>query len=314
MSGDGEKPIVTTVITSYNHRAYIRDAVDSALRQNVPFRHEILLSDDGSTDGTADVMAEYAAKHPGVVRDVSTKTNRGISANMRDCLGAARGEYVAILEGDDYWSDERKLSAQVGFLRENPSSPMVFSRTEICDSDGGGLRRARIQNGLPRLLRGRDIFNAGSSSVILNFSSCMFRRALLVDLPDVLWTPRLSEIALCFHLERLGPIGYMERPMSVYRQHAEGTFAGEGAIGRLRQEIACRRVARRVCAPEYVADFDREIASREEELSLRLACEADGRKWCGCRAVALRLRSALRCFRENGLGYTLRRIFRGWRY
>ena len=104
MSGDGEKPIVTTVITSYNHRAYIRDAVDSALRQNVPFRHEILLSDDGSTDGTADVMAEYAAKHPGVVRDVSTKTNRGISANMRDCLGAARGEYVAILEGDDYYA------------------------------------------------------------------------------------------------------------------------------------------------------------------------------------------------------------------
>lgn len=314
MRAEGELPLVTTVVTSYNHEAYVREAVDSALRQSGSFRHEILLSDDGSTDGTAAVMAEYAAKFPRIVRNVSTRANRGISANLRECFATARGEYVAILEGDDRWCDEAKLSLQIEFLCEHPSAPMVFSRSEICDSDGGGIRRARIQDGLPGLLRGRDAFNAGSSNVVLNFSSCMFRRTALANLPEVLWLPRLSEIALFFHLERSGPIGYIERPMSIYRQHAAGTFAGEGAIGRLQQEIACRKAARSVCAPEYVTDFDREIKSREDELSLRLACRGDGGMRHVGRVLALRFRSALKCFRENGLRYTLRRIFLGRRY
>ena len=312
MRSDGETPLVTTIITSYNHEAYVRDAIDSALRQRGPFRHEVLLSDDGSTDGTAAVMAEYAERFPHVVRNISSRANRGISANLRECFATARGEYVAILEGDDRWSDEAKLSTQIKFLLEHPSAPMVFSRSEICDSDGGGIRRARIQDGLPGLLRGRDVFNAGSSNVILNFSSCMFRRTVLIDLPEVLWVPRLSEIALFFHLEKFGPIGYIERPMSVYRQHVAGTFAGERAIGRLRQEIACRKIARSVCAPEYVADFDREIRSREDELSLRLECDG-GMRHFG-RVLALRFRSALKCYRENGFRYSLRRTFWGRRY
>lgn len=311
MSVDAETPLVTTVVTSFNHVAYIRRAVDSALGQSGPFRHEILLSDDGSTDGTAAVMAEYAAKFPDVVRNVSSKSNRGISANMRECFEAARGEYVAILEGDDYWSDERKLSAQIDFLKGHPMSPMVFSRVKICDSDGGGIRRARIQDGLPDLLSGRDIFNTGSSSVVLNFSSCLFRRAVLQGLPDAIWEPRLSEIALCFYLERRGPIGYIAKPMSVYRQRADGTFAGDGAVGRLRQEIACRKAARRVCAHEYVADFDREIEAREDELSFRLSSDRGIGRFS--RVAVLKLRSAAKCLRENGLKYTLRRIFTGRR-
>ena len=314
MSVDGEMPFVTTVVTSCNHVKYVREAVDSALRQTGPFRHEILLFDDGSTDGTADVMAEYAVRFPAMIRDMSTKSNRGISENMKACFAAARGEYVAVLEGDDYWSDIHKLATQVDFLRKHPSAPMVFSRSGICDQDGKGLRFARIQEGLPELLSGRDIFNAGSSSVIINFSSCMFRRIALQNLPEVLWEHRLSELALCFHLERSGPIGYIGKPMSVYRQHASGTFTGNGAVGRLRQEIACRMAARCVCAPAYVDDFSREIASREEELSLRLECEvATG--MCRIRqAFVIGIHSLLKCLRENGLKYTLRRIFLGRRY
>ena len=311
MPVDAEMPLVTTVVTSFNHEAYVRKAVDSALGQSGPFRHEILLSDDGSTDGTAAVMAEYSAKFPDVIRNVSSKFTRGISANMRECFEAARGEYVAILEGDDYWSDAHKLAAQIDFLKGHPASPMVFSRVEMCDSDGGGIRCARIQDGLPELLSGRDIFATGSSSVVLNFSSCLFRRTALQDLPDAIWEPRLSEIALCFHLERRGPIGYIARPMSVYRQRDGGTFAGDGTVGRLRQEIDCRKAARRVCAPEYVADFDREISAREDELSLRLSSgDGPGRL---SRVAVLKLRSAAKCLRENGLKYTLRRIFTGSR-
>ena len=84
MSVDAETPLVTTVVTSFNHVAYIRRAVDSALGQSGPFRHEILLSDDGSTDGTAAVMAEYAAKFPEVVKNISSKSTRGFDPLASD--------------------------------------------------------------------------------------------------------------------------------------------------------------------------------------------------------------------------------------
>lgn len=309
----GHLPLITTVITSYNHRDYIAEAIESAMRQEGPFRREIIVSDDGSTDGTAEIAADFAEKFPHLVRNASSAVNVGISANMRKCFAEARGDYVAVLEGDDFWSCRDKLARQLAFLAAHAECPMAFSRTTILDANGV-KRYSRIQESLPALLTGRDMFAAGSSSVILNFSSCIFRASALRDLPGVLWSYRLSEIALAFYLERRGPIGYLPEPMSVYRQHATSEFTGAGFIGRRRQEIACREIARQVCAPEYVADFDREIARIDDVIRRRLEhVDKPSCRTCGWVAVDV-FRNALRCYRENGLAYTLRRIFFGRQY
>ena len=252
-------PMVTTLITTYNHKNYIAEAIESAMNQEGPFRREIVISDDGSKDGTAEIIADYARRYSHLVRNVSQPINRGVSANVRNALLAVRGEFVATLEGDDYWVDDRKLAKQLAFLQRHAECPMVFSRLFIRKDTRPALHRLAIQESLPELMTGRDFFNTGSSSVIINFSCCLFRCSAFTDIPACLWEPRLSEIALAFHLERKGPIGYMAEPMSVYRIHDGGVWQGASFVGRRLQEIDCRKLAIRVCDPRYVDDFKNEI-------------------------------------------------------
>lgn len=308
----GRLPLITTVITSYNHRDYIAEAIESAMRQEGPFRREIIVSDDGSTDGTGEIVADYAARFPHLIRTISSTANVGISANMRKCFAEACGDYVAVLEGDDFWPCRDKLARQLAFLTEHTECPMAFSRTTILDVNGK-RRYAKIQENLPVFLTGRDMFAAGSSSVILNFSSCIFRASALRELPEVLWSYRLSEIALAYYLEQKGPIGYLPEPMSVYRQHGTSVFTGAGFVDRRRQEVACREIARQVCDPKYVADFDREIARIDDVICRCLTEDKPSSRMQG-RPVVDVLHNALRCYRENGLRYTLRRIFFGRQY
>ena len=301
----GHLPLITTVITSYNHRKYIAEAIESAMRQEGPFRREIVVSDDGSADGTAEIVAEYAAKYPHIIRNVSSAANAGISANMRKCFAEARGDYVAVLEGDDIWTSRDKLARQLSFLQEHDSCPMVFSRIIVRDEGKGFDRKLRIQDDLPPLMSGRDFFVAGSSSVIINFSCCLFRRSSLQDLPERIWKPRLSEIALAFHLERRGPIGYLETPLSVYRVHSGSTWSGAAFLNRRRQEVACRETAMKVCDSRYVEDFRKEIERIGEVIALQ-ACSMPAKwrflspdwYWGLCRRCR-------QCVKDNGWKYTV---------
>ena len=272
----GHLPLVTTAVITYNHKPYIAAALDSALRQNGPFRREIIVSDDGSTDGTAEIVSEYARRYPHLIRNISEKTNVGISANVRRCLVAAKSDFIAPLEGDDYWTDDEKLARQIGFLTDHPECPMVFSRVAVRNDTSPVLRYLRSQDRLPELMTGRDFFNTGSSSVIVNFSCCLFRRESLHDLPECIWLPRLSEIALAFYLERRGPIGFMSDPMSVYRMHTGSVWQGADFTARRLQEINCRKTALRVCDPRYADDFKGEIVRINEVRNRRMLLRGEG--------------------------------------
>lgn len=270
-------PLITTAIITFNHKPYIAAALESAMRQNGAFRREIIVSDDGSTDGTAEIVSEYARRYPHLIRNISEKTNVGISANVRRCLAVAKGDFIAPLEGDDYWTDDEKLARQIGFLMDHPECPMVFSRIAVRNDTRPVLRYLRSQDRLPELMTGRDFFNTGSSSVIVNFSCCLFRRESLQGLPECIWLPRLSEIALAFYLERRGPIGFMSKPMSVYRMHTGSVWQGaEFAVRRL-QEINCRKTALRVCDPKYADDFKGEIVRINEMRNSRMLFRGEGR-------------------------------------
>ncbi|MBQ0033269.1 MAG: glycosyltransferase, partial [bacterium] len=152
----GKNPLetlVTTMVTTYNHAPYLRMALDNAVCQFGMFKSEILISDDGSTDGTRDIVSEYAERFPDLVRDISSNCNLGISANMKKCFEKASGKYIAVLEGDDYWVNPYKLKKQVAFLEANPDCSMVFSRPKV--NRDGIISLLPRHEGLPRKLTGR---------------------------------------------------------------------------------------------------------------------------------------------------------------
>ncbi len=292
-------PLVTTIVTTYNHECFISQALDSAVAQEGRFIHEILVSDDCSTDGTHDIVRAYAEKNPGLVFDISEGRNLGISGNMHKCFERASGKYIAVLEGDDYWVSSKKLAKQVDFLEENRDCSMVFSRVKVLQN--GAVRSLSRHANLPTKLTGRDFFSAETLSLLVNFSCCMFRAEPLHDMPTILYENRLSEISLAFYLETKGYIGYIPEMLSVYRVHSAGEWSGASVIGKRLQERFCRVVARMVCRPEYRAEFSRlvsgidaNILARERELESR--CNAEHTKSVqGERRLAAAVKKASDC-------------------
>lgn len=244
-------PTVTTMITAYNHRPYLQKAIENALAQRGKFIHEVIVADDCSTDGTVELLAELQEKYPGEFTVLPTTRNLGIAENMRRCFAAAKGKYIAILEGDDYWITPWKLNRQVKFLEENPDCSMVFSRIKLLDEKTGKLSLLPRQNGLKSKLTGEDFIRDPNQNLIANFSSCMFVASLLKNLPEEIYAWRLNEISMSFYLEQKGPIGFLPDIMTVYRIHDGSTWSKADKRSQLMSGIRCREVALQLCAPKY---------------------------------------------------------------
>lgn len=128
--GEGGDEILASVSCSaYNHEAFIRDALDGFLAQETDFPFEVVVSDDASTDRTAAVIREYELRFPDKIRAVYFTENQysqGKSAGTAR-MAMARGKYIALCEGDDFWTDPRKLSKQVGYMEGHPDCSFCFT-------------------------------------------------------------------------------------------------------------------------------------------------------------------------------------------
>ncbi len=113
------RPMVSVTVLTYNHEKYIKQALDSILRQKVNFDYEILIGDDASTDNTVKVLKEYKSKYPKIIKLFLNEVNLGATRNAYNLLVNAKGKYLATCEGDDYWIDDNKLQIQVEFLEKN---------------------------------------------------------------------------------------------------------------------------------------------------------------------------------------------------
>lgn len=244
---------ITTMITTYNHEKYIRQAIESAVQQRGNFIHEILISDDASTDSTPQIIQEYAQRYPYLIRDISSKKNLGISGNMKKCFREATGKYIAVLEGDDYWTDFHKLEKQMLFLERNKDCSMVFSKLQLHDEMSNTFSYLDRQSWLPKKLSCKYILKDPTTNLVVNFSCCMFKSEYMKNLPDILYTERLSEIALSFYLEQKGKLGFISTPLSVYRVHEKGTWSGSELQEKLESGLICRQTALAVCAEKYKA-------------------------------------------------------------
>jgi glycosyltransferase involved in cell wall biosynthesis len=133
---EGTEPLLSIWCISYNHENFIRDAIEGFLFQQTDFPVEIFVHDDASTDGTAEIIQKYAAKYPKLFWTVLQKENqcsKGNSIILYKYMAFQRGKFIALCEGDDYWTDELKLTKQVEFLERNPGYSGVFHRGYAVD-------------------------------------------------------------------------------------------------------------------------------------------------------------------------------------
>lgn len=135
-----ETPLVSVNMLTYNHEPYIARAIEGVLAQQTDFGVELVIGEDCSTDRTAAICRDYAARYPGRIRLLTQDYNLGMRANNRRTLEACRGRYIAICDGDDYWSDPRKLQMQVDALEADPGSGLCHTCAEVLDQQTGTRR------------------------------------------------------------------------------------------------------------------------------------------------------------------------------
>lgn len=125
-----QTPLVSVCMTTYNHEAYLREAVESVFAQRTPFGVELVLGEDCSTDSTLAICREYADRYPDRVRLITAPENVGWRRNYRRTIAACRGRYIAMCDGDDWWSDSEKLRRQVELMEADPACGMCYTLTQ----------------------------------------------------------------------------------------------------------------------------------------------------------------------------------------
>jgi len=139
MTDDQEDVMVSIICLTYNHENYIADAIEGFLMQETDFRYEILIHDDASTDSTAEVIRSYEKKYPHLIKPVYQKVNqysKNIKISPTFIYPNAKGKYIAICEGDDYWTDPKKLQIQFDCLENNPDVVCCYHNDCVLDKNG----------------------------------------------------------------------------------------------------------------------------------------------------------------------------------
>jgi glycosyltransferase involved in cell wall biosynthesis len=228
---------VSVLVLAYNHERFIGQALDSVLMQQADFDWEIVVGEDCSTDGTGAIVREYAGRHPGRIRLLPRERNLGMHRNFADTWAACHGRYVAMLEGDDYWTSPDKLRRQVAFLDARPDYSECFTDVEVFHDDGSRPRRRhrppdqREAWGLEDLLAWNFIPQC----------SVMFRRGVIGELPGWFYGIPLPDWSLhLLHAER-GKIGYIPEVMGAYRLHPGGIHTSQSDVAKTEAVTAVYR-------------------------------------------------------------------------
>jgi glycosyltransferase involved in cell wall biosynthesis len=225
------------LLIAYNHEEYITDAVDSILMQINNFETEIILLDDASTD---DTFALASSKLAGTenAQLVKNDVNLGITKNYQKGFSLCTGEYVFVLEGDDYWTDIYKVQKQVDFLEQHPFHSMCFHSFMMQQESSRIFHPAIASENVAadlanpdRTSARADFYSYGINHLIAaegfigTFSVCCYRKKLLDRLPDKLFNVVAYDWAVNLFMAHFGLLGRLNTVMGVYRFAVNATWS-----------------------------------------------------------------------------------------
>jgi len=226
--------LVTVICITFNHKNYIRRCLDSLVSQKTDFRYEIIVHDDASTDGTREIIQEYAQRYPNLIIPVLQEENRyskGIDFIKEYVLPLASGKYFVECEGDDCWCDPDKIRLQVEAMEAHPRCSVCVHDTNVVDKDGN-----------PRPMHFPDIpidhpvisteefmeLHLNQKHWLFHLSSYMVSEELFREYMDFKRTGfpslfyKVGDLPLYLYFALKGDVYYIDRPMSVYTMESGG--------------------------------------------------------------------------------------------
>jgi len=224
---------LSVCLITFNHKRFIAQALEGALAQKANFHYEIVVGDDCSLDGTREIAIGYQQRYPSKIRLALPERNLGTNRNLAQTLRACRGQYIALLEGDDYWTCSTKLQEQVDFLDAYTECAICFHAVKVFYEDGSSTPRKSPRFGFKKISTLEDLLTRGN---FMPTCSIVFRNGLFGELPDWFYSLRIADFPINVFNAQHGEIGYLNKVMGAYRIHRGGTFSGESGA-RNTQEV-----------------------------------------------------------------------------
>ncbi len=219
--GGHDKPLVSVLCLTYNHSKYIQDAINGFLMQETDFPFEIIIHDDFSTDETPEIVETYRLQYPNLIKYIVQNENQYSKGRriIEVATPLARGKYIALCEGDDYWTDPLKLAKQVSFLEQHHDYVIAYHRSQPFDDTGdfsvdfGGETSDLTSFELQKTVRS-----------IYTLTACF--RNVIKDFPPEFSTARFGDMFLWSLLGQYGKGKYLEGiTPAKYRVHQDGIFS-----------------------------------------------------------------------------------------
>lgn len=268
-----EPPLLSVTCITYNHENYITEALDSILMQETDFPFEVIVHDDCSTDKTTDILVKYAEKYPTMIKLILQKENqwsKGIKP-AKATIKKASGKYLAICEGDDYWTDPKKLQIQLDAMQKVKDCQMSFhSAIDVWEDQSKKNEITTKQANGNKLFSANEIIlgNGGFCPT----ASLIFETESISNIPEWFDRAPFGDYFLQIFGSLKGGALYIDKPMSVYRRNTPGSWSGT------MQDIAMREKRFKqmlTTLEEMDRYFDRrfhsEIRKIESDWYLRLA-------------------------------------------
>ena len=225
--GQEENPVVTVCCITYNQERYIEQTIKSFLMQETDFPFEIIIHDDASTDETANIVKKYAEKYPSIIRTIFQTENQYSQGHDMDSFiwDISKGEYIAICEGDDYWTDPQKLQIQTSKMKEHPECHISFHDVdETLNDENESLNphpRAKKYD-KEQIFDIRTVLAGGGS--FMQTPTLMLHRKVIENLPEFYYVAPAGDYVIQFLGALNGGALYINKNMAVYRVGADGSW------------------------------------------------------------------------------------------
>lgn len=241
--------LVSVIVLTYNHKDFIRQALDSILMQVADFPYEILIGDDASSDGTSEIVREYAERYPHCIRAFIREKNLGATKNLYDLYLRARGKYIANCEGDDYWCDVNKLQIQTVYLEENPELIACTHDCWLVDEEGQPKAHQRLPWVSSKAVYTLDDFKG---LYLSGHPSTLVHRNFFLDKAhdySIIYKahPYIADRTVNIILAAQGKIVHIPKKMSCYRQYSSACacnattllFEKNPQVNRMQYDYVC---------------------------------------------------------------------------
>jgi glycosyltransferase involved in cell wall biosynthesis len=239
------EPLVSVCVQTYQHAAFIRDCLDGILMQETDFLFEVLIGEDDSSDGTREICLDYAERFPDKIRMFMHDRRNNALINGRPSgrfnflynIFQVRGEYVALCEGDDFWTDPLKLQIQVNFLFGNPEYSMICTDYNECDYDGTIIKK-QVWGHRPSTLPNEVILRGYTPKLL---TSVFHLKDFRENIPKEFINVANGDNFLFALITRKRPAFYVDKVTGCYRITRMGIWSGSGQVAKLEMQFSTFR-------------------------------------------------------------------------